>query len=174
MASGTPKTMNPEVAYFGREADKPALNVGSGPKYIPSDGWVNMERWPDPRGHTAARKERVRYDLLADAHILPFKPASFATVYFRQVLEHLNHPLAALREAYRVLEVGGLVRVEVPNPAVDPDEKDTHLYSWTPQALQQIVKFVRFEDVEWIGPDHKFAVYEETTGNNHGVEGIKR
>lgn len=163
-----------EAAYLGRAVDTPALNVGSGPKPIPADGWLNMERWPDPKGHTAARPERVVYDLLADAHLLPFKPGSFKWVYYRQALEHLEHPLASLREAYRVLTVGGRVRVEVPNPAVDPSEKDTHLYSWSPEALVQLLEYAGFVDVEWIGPGHEYAVMEETRGNNHGAEAVKR
>jgi SAM-dependent methyltransferase len=48
-----------------------------------------------------------RADVLADAHALPFRDASFDVVLSYAVLEHLHHPFVATREVARVLRTGG-------------------------------------------------------------------
>jgi SAM-dependent methyltransferase len=47
--------------------------------------------------------------ILADAHAIPFRDQSFKAVLFLAVLEHLQHPYVALREAFRVLKPGGVI-----------------------------------------------------------------
>lgn len=44
--------------------------------------------------------------ILADAHALPFADESFSFTISMAVLEHLSHPMVALRELYRVLKPG--------------------------------------------------------------------
>ncbi len=46
--------------------------------------------------------------VLCDAHNLPFADASFGLYYAMSVYEHLVCPLVAAREAFRVLEPGGI------------------------------------------------------------------
>jgi malonyl-CoA O-methyltransferase len=52
----------------------------------------------------------------ADAAALPFKDASFGLLWSNLALHWLGDPSAALREARRVLEVGGLLMFAVPGP----------------------------------------------------------
>lgn len=47
----------------------------------------------------------------ADVYSLPFEADSFDVVYAHQVLQHLQRPVDALREARRVLRPGGLLAV---------------------------------------------------------------
>jgi SAM-dependent methyltransferase len=47
---------------------------------------------------------------------LPFKDNSIDTVIMGGVIEHLENPMAALREINRVLKKNGLLLMETPNP----------------------------------------------------------
>jgi len=49
-----------------------------------------------------------------DAHKLPFGDTSFSAVLMIDVLEHLEAPEDALREAHRVLKRGGVLHLAVP------------------------------------------------------------
>jgi|CXWL01.1.fsa_nt_gi ubiquinone/menaquinone biosynthesis C-methylase UbiE len=63
---------------------------------------------------TARRRDRA--DVLAtDAHHLPLAARCFDVVAFSSVLHHLPEPVAALREARRVLRPGGLIFAFDPN-----------------------------------------------------------
>ncbi len=55
--------------------------------------------------------------LLGDSHTLPFASHTFDALFFWHVLEHLENPRKALREAHRILQPGGIVLIEVPNLA---------------------------------------------------------
>jgi len=46
-----------------------------------------------------------------DAYALRYEDASFDIVHAHQVLQHLRHPIVALREMYRVLRPGGVLAV---------------------------------------------------------------
>jgi ubiquinone/menaquinone biosynthesis C-methylase UbiE len=53
-----------------------------------------------------ARLENVAF-ICADAEVLPFPDAAFALINAADLVEHLQRPLAFVREAYRVLAAGG-------------------------------------------------------------------
>lgn len=61
----------------------------------------------------AAQRSGVGY-LVADALVLPFAAGQFDAVVFFDLLEHLEHPAAALGEFARVTRPGGLLHGYVP------------------------------------------------------------
>jgi SAM-dependent methyltransferase len=58
-------------------------------------------------------RHRVHF-VLGDAHHLPIRDDAVSAVICSEVLEHLNDPLAAILEFYRVLKSGGETIVTVP------------------------------------------------------------
>jgi len=54
-------------------------------------------------------------DVVADAHSLPFAPASFANIVMLDVFHHLSYPTRFLQEAMRVLRPGGRLIMIEPN-----------------------------------------------------------
>jgi ubiquinone/menaquinone biosynthesis C-methylase UbiE len=62
-----------------------------------------------------ARESGVRLRAVrGDARYLPFREASFGTVFHQGVLEHFLEPGAVLRENHRVLQENGTLLVDVP------------------------------------------------------------
>ncbi|WP_448061448.1 methyltransferase domain-containing protein [Cellulomonas hominis] len=99
------------------------LDVGCGPGTITVDlaarvlpgqvvGVDRSEAVIELARHEAARAgaANVRFDT-ADAYELPFESASFDVVHAHQLLQHLQDPVAALRELRRVTRPGGVVAV---------------------------------------------------------------
>jgi len=98
-----------------------ALDLGSG------NGWL-LEEFPagaSPRivcvdlGITNLRRLRARHGaravvVVADAEHLPFRPGAFTAVIASEVLEHLNDPGRALREAAFCLTPGGRCVISTP------------------------------------------------------------
>lgn len=61
-------------------------------------------------------------DIVADTHHLPFRPSTFKKIYARNVLEHMNNPIVALKELKRTLKTDGVVSITIPihhNPCLD-------------------------------------------------------
>lgn len=81
------------------------LNLGCGSRHHPE--WINVDINP-------SAPEVVRYDLRRG---IPFAEKSFEVVYHSHVLEHLHKTQAPffLKECWRVLKPGGIIRVVVPN-----------------------------------------------------------
>lgn len=69
-------------------------------------------------------------NIVADGHCLPFKDASFETVFCNALLMLVQNPYSVLQEAYRVLKPGGLVYSEVPFIfPYHPDPHDFHRFT---------------------------------------------
>jgi len=86
------------------------LNIGSGERFI---------------GEESLRSNSIKIvkldislgssiDVLADAHILPFRDDTFQGVVCQAVLEHTRHPQIIIEEMHRILQKSGMVYVEVP------------------------------------------------------------
>lgn len=73
------------------------LSIGGGPKRE-SPNLTNLNIGPFPN-----------VDVVADAHVLPYRCASVDAIYCEAVLEHLRDPATAVDEMLRVLKPGGKV-----------------------------------------------------------------
>ncbi|MCP3973199.1 MAG: methyltransferase domain-containing protein [bacterium] len=97
------------------------LDVGCGPGSITLDlaEWVGSIVGVDaaPEAIVRSDHENARRGInnahfqIASAYELPFDDASFDIVYAHQLLQHLAEPVAALREARRVLKPGAILAV---------------------------------------------------------------
>jgi predicted SAM-dependent methyltransferase/acetyltransferase-like isoleucine patch superfamily enzyme len=101
-----PKASATKTAPPATVLDQPVkLHLGCGPRYIP--GFLHVDGNPAPH-----------VDVLADLRHLSFLPdRSAALIYASHVLEHFGrHEFRkVLREWYRVLAVGGTLRLAVPD-----------------------------------------------------------
>lgn len=77
-------------------------------------GWkaVGLEPFPDDVAHCIKKGLDVT---LGMAESLPYHDNAFDVVHASHVFEHLENPLTAAKEAWRVLKPGGLLFIEVPN-----------------------------------------------------------
>lgn len=93
------------------------LNVGCGNKF--HKDWVNVDMNP-------SHPEVLDCNLIKG---IPFPDNSFQVVYHSQVLEHFPKEAAPefLRECHRILEVGGTMRVVVPDLENIVNEYKKHL-----------------------------------------------
>lgn len=84
---------------------KPFLNVGCGGRYRP--GWTNVD-------FASCGDEVIGHDILTG---LPFPDDTFDVVYHSHVLEHIPKALAPdfMKECWRVLRSGGVLRVVTPD-----------------------------------------------------------
>ncbi len=81
------------------------LNLGCGLKYHPE--WINVD-------FTSNGNDIIAHNLYKG---IPFDTETFEVVYHSHVLEHFQKRFASvfIRECYRVLKPGGLIRVVVPD-----------------------------------------------------------
>ena len=77
-------------------------------------GWAVEGIEPDPDAARLARRAGldVHEGAFPDQH---FESARFDAVTLDHVLEHLHDPVAALREAFRILKPGGTISIATPN-----------------------------------------------------------
>ena len=115
----------------------------------------------------AARRTTGRPAVEADAAALPFRDGTLDAISLVSVLDHTTQPLAALREAARVLRPGGVLVVRVPNggfhagwahvlgrlgPAVRWRDWDTYpvlrVFAFGRRALRRLAERAGFEVLE--------------------------
>lgn len=78
---------------------------------------------------------------------LPYKSEEFDYVVMGQLLEHLEDPAKYLKEAMRVLKVGGVLVLSVPLNETEAGEvSNDHLWSFSEQDIIEMLKpYGRFE-----------------------------
>ena len=82
-----------------------------------------------------------------DIQILPFNNRSFNVVHAAHILEHIDAPLFALKELYRVAKY--LVIIRVPNAKFFRwhNESKNHIYSWNSNTLINFLRKVPFKQI---------------------------
>lgn len=77
---------------------------------------------------------------------LPFATASFDAVIAKDVIEHVQHPVALLREFHRLMRPGGVLLVSVPmaKPRAVWDDY-THVRGFTHNAIVALVQDTGFQ-----------------------------
>lgn len=103
------------------ERGQALLDLGCGPGSITIDlaarvaSVTGVDSAPEAvaraRRDAAARGAGNCHFTVSDVYRLPFAGARFDVVFAHQLLQHLNDPVTALREARRVLRPGGIVAV---------------------------------------------------------------
>lgn len=107
--------------FFLFSKDKPRrLHVGCGKNHF-SD-WINADI--DPRAELIIFIEKK----------LPFPDASLERIYSEHVLEHVPYETGGffLRQAYRTLKPGGIIRIAMPDldDLIDGYQKDWRRFDW--------------------------------------------
>lgn len=104
-------------------------------------------------------------DVFATAYNIPFKDESFDSGICNAVLEHLEEPLAALTECYRVLKPGGMVVFSVPF-IWHLHEEPRDFFRFSKHGLRYLLEKTGFEIVElkalsgfWITSGQMFVYY---------------
>ena len=142
------------------------LNIGAGESG--KEGWINLDAFAG-----------TKIDCLADARKrLPFPSGSIKGIFSEHFFEHIDYTEEApqfLRECYRVLQEGGVLRIIVPDAEkylmayaqggwlefkrVRPldDQMKDHFYGWTYNTRMELVNHVFRQ-----GQQHKFAYDFET------------
>ena len=86
----------------------------------------------------------VEYDIVSSIYDIPRNDSSYDIVLMLQVLEHIEFPVKALKEVNRILKVGGVLFLSVPQAAGDHFEP-YHYFNYTQYGLGSVLKQTGFE-----------------------------
>ena len=141
------------LSYLGRlvdlESSKRIVVVGCGPhpeatRILCELGYEVVAVEPVPGYVTAARDylEGAADVRLGSAEALPLDDASQDIVFLESVMEHVDSPIASLREAFRVLAPGGIAFVVTTNrlrfsPTGENGEFNVPFYNWLPLLVKE-------------------------------------
>ncbi len=87
---------------------------------------------------------------------LPYKNESFYYVIMGQLLEHLEDPSKYLKEAMRVLKIGGVLALSVPLNETKSGEvdKEHHLWSFSEQDIVDLISPYGRYEIEILKSQH--------------------
>jgi ubiquinone/menaquinone biosynthesis C-methylase UbiE len=129
------------------------LNLGCGKRYHRS--WTNID-------FKAIGEDVIGHNLLNG---IPFEDKSFDAVYHSHVLEHFskNDGLAFIRECFRVIRIGGVIRIAVPDLERIVLEYQLNLK----RALNS--DFLAADDYDW----SMLELYDQVVRNHSGGDMAK-
>lgn len=147
------------LAYIGKEEDILDIGCGEGVtleklvKKFPDRtikgidySWENVE----------VCKEYNLPAEVGDVYQLNFPDNTFDCCLFMEVIEHLEKPLRALKEIYRILRPGGLLLIVFPNDIIfkisrivclkfkEAFTPSGHLKQWSPQEMRKVLRDIGF------------------------------
>jgi predicted SAM-dependent methyltransferase len=128
------------------------LNIGCGSNYSKTSNWVNLD-------FISLDKDVISHNLLNG---IPFPNDTFDLVYHSHVLEHFKKRDAEylLKECYRVLKPGGVLRVVVP----DLEKIVRHYIDFLDKGLNDFNSMDNKFNYEWI----MLELFDQTTRESSG------
>jgi len=151
------------LPYFGKSESQPKfldVGCGSGDFMI----WAGQAGWEVKGveiGHQAVQNAQNRGLNVLEGTIenAGFPSAFFDAILCNNTVEHMHHPLSALRECRKIIKPEGLLIVCVPNFAGinartfgkywSLHSVPHHLFQFTPQTLEAMLKKVGFKVERW-------------------------
>jgi SAM-dependent methyltransferase len=109
--------------------------------------------------NSAARDEAVRNGLTVVSGLSEMREASTDVVMSNHALEHVGDPLGELRNMRRVLRPGGRLVLVTPlerGTPWKPDDKNQHLFTWSPMNLGNLVTAAGFKVESAAVISHRF------------------
>lgn len=142
--------IHPEAAAVMPYANGLGLDIGcGGDKTIPSAIGVDIVP-KGQKGQWGSQKGVVsEADVCASGDQLPFKSAAFDFVIARHNLEHYQDTIKALLEWHRVLNVGGMLCIVLPDDTeVDATHVDpTHKHVFTQESFRRLIEVLDGSEV---------------------------
>ena len=122
--------------------EKPVLDVGCGDGKITAMlGGIGFDN--DQEGIKLAQEKGAPV-VMGDAYCFPFRGDTFTAIFIGDVLEHLEHPEIALKEAHRVVTK----YLYIASPLKGADNDKFHYQEWTPEELIAMIEPVGFKLVD--------------------------
>lgn len=137
------------LLYSLRGHDCRKLHIGCGRNILP--GWINADISPKAELIVFLQKR------------LPFRTGVLERIYSEHVLEHVPYASAVffLREAYRTLRPGGVIRIAMPDldDLIDGYQKNWRRFDWVNWPAHHFIK-TRAEMINiafrWWGHQHLY------------------
>ena len=98
-------------------------------------------------------------DIVGDIHALPFADNSQEAIICKSVLEHVENPIQAVNEMYRVLQPGGYCFIYVPFLYYYHAERGYYKDYWRFTADTLDMLFKKFSKIEMIAVRGRFATW---------------
>lgn len=107
----------------------------------------------------------IRKNLIkASLECIPLKDNSVTEeVFCFHVLEHTRYPYQILLEFKRVITKTAKLQLGLPNASLLSSEHKTHLYSWTPDTITNILRETGFKIIELITPTKASSINMDVT-----------